>query len=165
MARAHARPRMGRTPNRDWTSCRKDSRLMSRRIRPLLASVANSKRVISEIAKPSAFLARFVDCSPCLPGDLILVKRQPDHDMRINQNHLSSPHPMRRKTSPKSSLERAILLFRSGKELLDAPGVFARVSREFEGRRALFSLSFPGIAVILGSFCRFFPRSSVSVRR
>src|SRR5712692_2845499 len=37
------------------TSCRKDSRLRSRRMRPLLESVANSRRVMSEMANPSHF--------------------------------------------------------------------------------------------------------------
>ena len=34
-------------------------------------------------------LARLVDGGPCPPGDLILVKPQPDHNMRINQNQES----------------------------------------------------------------------------
>jgi hypothetical protein len=47
---------MARTTNRDSTSGKKDSMLMVRRIRPLLAVVANSNKLISEIAKPLAFL-------------------------------------------------------------------------------------------------------------
>lgn len=46
MARAHP-PLIGRTTNRASTCCRKDSRLISRWMCPLLTSVANSKSVIS----------------------------------------------------------------------------------------------------------------------
>src|ERR1700722_6996972 len=42
--------------------------------------------------QPVCVLARVVDCTPRFSGDLILVKRQPDNDMCIDENHLSSPH-------------------------------------------------------------------------
>jgi len=104
MARAHARPLIGKTTNRASTSSRKDSKLMSMRMRPLLTSVANSNKVISEIAKPSAFLRTLIDRGPGLLGEWILVKRQPDNDMRIAENHSSSPHspgePAGETTSP-----------------------------------------------------------------
>ena len=56
MACAHARLLIGKTTNRASTSCRNDSRLMLSRMRPFFTSMANSKRVMSQIAKPPSFL-------------------------------------------------------------------------------------------------------------
>src|SRR6266478_8935649 len=55
MARAQARLLIGRTTKRDSISCRTDSRLRPTWMRPLLARVVNSRRVISQMAMPSAF--------------------------------------------------------------------------------------------------------------
>jgi len=54
-ARTHARPLIGRIMNRASTSRKKDSRRMSRRMRLLFERVANSSKVMSEMANPSPF--------------------------------------------------------------------------------------------------------------
>src|SRR5712671_4418170 len=58
MARTHAEPLISRTTNRASTSCRKDSRLILSWMRTLLASVANSKRVMPETAKRESLCHR-----------------------------------------------------------------------------------------------------------
>ena len=43
------------------------------------------------MAKAVAVLARIVDGRSCFLGKMSLVKRQPDDNMRVEENHLSSP--------------------------------------------------------------------------
>jgi hypothetical protein len=65
---------------------------MSRWMRPLRASVANSCKVISEIAEPAALSRAWSMATLSLSGKFVLIERKPDDDVGINQNHLSSPH-------------------------------------------------------------------------
>jgi hypothetical protein len=92
MARTQALPLVGTMTNRDSTSCRNDSRLTSSRIRPLLASVANSSKLISQIAKPFAFLRASSMAALARAEICFWSNASRDYLVSIHQNHFRSPH-------------------------------------------------------------------------
>jgi hypothetical protein len=61
-------------------------------IRPLFASVANSKRVMTEIAKPPAFLRSSSIAARAFHDNLGGVRRNPEHNLRVEQNHARLLH-------------------------------------------------------------------------
>ena len=92
MARAQARPPIGRTTKRSLNFLQEgfeadgktDPGLTDQRRQFEQGDVGDCQAVRT--------LARVIDCGSCLLRDLILVKRQPDDHVRIDENHLRLPH-------------------------------------------------------------------------
>jgi hypothetical protein len=62
-------------------------------MRHLLESVANSRSDIGD-GQSVAIFARMVDGCSCVLGKVGLVKRQPDDNMGVEENHLRSPYSL-----------------------------------------------------------------------